>query len=116
MSAHISHHDRLSWNNGFHSGANISTSCWRWRVASTPKCSMCRKHGGFKCPDCFGGPLLCKDCCVEFHRHSPFHRPLQWTSTHYTPVSLQSLGLVLFLGHNGAPCPQTVEVCTYPSI
>src|SRR6266702_146174 len=83
---------------------------------STPKCSMCRKHGGFKCLNCFGGPLLCKDCCVEFHRHSPFHRPLQWTSTHYTSVSLQSLGLVLFLGHNGAPCPQTVEVCTYPSI
>src|SRR6266571_5390968 len=36
MSAHISHHDRLSWNNGFHSGANISTSCWRWRVGHPP--------------------------------------------------------------------------------
>ncbi|KAH8995501.1 hypothetical protein EDB86DRAFT_2829415 [Lactarius hatsudake] len=41
--------------------------------------------------------------------HSPFHWPLLWTATHYTPVSLHSLGYVLFFGHAGEPCPQTVE-------
>src|ERR1700733_9002035 len=79
---------------------------------SIPKCSLCNRHGDIKCPDCFGAPLFCKGCCVKAHRCSPFHHPLQWTTTHYTPVSLHSLGLVLFLGHGGAPCPNTVEVCT----
>src|SRR6266568_8374786 len=83
---------------------------------STPKCSMCKVYAGFKCPDCFGAPLLCKDCCVETHRCSPFHRPLKWTATHYSPVTLQSLGLVLFLGHGGVPCPRTVEVCSHTGI
>ncbi len=80
----------------------------------TPKCSICKKHGDVKCPDCFGTPLFCQGCCVNAHRHSPFHRPLQWTATHYTQVSLHYLGFVLFIGHEGAPCPQTVEVCIYP--
>jgi hypothetical protein len=79
----------------------------------TPNCVVCNKRGDIKCPDCFGAPLFCKGCCVKQHRHSPFHRPLQWTTTHYTPVSLHSLGLVLFIGHGGAPCPHTVEVCRY---
>ncbi|KAH9024662.1 hypothetical protein EDB84DRAFT_1564332 [Lactarius hengduanensis] len=51
----------------------------------------------------------CSDCCLEAHRRSPFHRPLQWNLTHYTQVSLHSLGLSICLGHDGAPCPQTVE-------
>lgn len=82
---------------------------------SSPKCSICNRDAGIKCPDCFGSPLFCKGCCVEAHRRSPFHRPLVWTATHYTPVSLHSLGFVLFIGHNGAPCPQTVEVCLHSS-
>ncbi|KAH9016367.1 hypothetical protein EDB84DRAFT_1276902 [Lactarius hengduanensis] len=76
---------------------------------SFPKCSVCHEHGDIKCPDCVGAPLFCKSCCVKVHRHSPFHRPLLWTATHYTPVSLHSLGYVLFFGHAGEPCPQTVE-------
>lgn len=84
--------------------------------SSTPKCSICNKHCDIKCPDCTGAPLFCTGCCVVAHRHSPFHRPLQWTSTHYTPVSLHSLGFVLFIGHEGLPCPETVEVSIYLSI
>ncbi|KAH9033011.1 hypothetical protein EDB85DRAFT_1864729 [Lactarius pseudohatsudake] len=76
---------------------------------SFPKCSVCHEHGDIKCHDCVGAPLFCKSCCVKVHRHSPFHRPLLWTATHYTPVSLHSLGYVLFFGHAGEPCPQTVE-------
>ncbi|KAH9015408.1 hypothetical protein EDB85DRAFT_1875870 [Lactarius pseudohatsudake] len=76
---------------------------------SIPKCSLCHEHGDIKCPDCVGAPLFCKSCCVKVHRHSPFHRPLLWTATHYTPVSLHSLGYMLFFGHAGEPCPQTIE-------
>ncbi|KAI9443808.1 hypothetical protein H4582DRAFT_1807499 [Lactarius indigo] len=74
------------------------------------KCSMCSKKPEIKCLDCFGPLLFCKDCCLEAHRNSPFHRPLLWNATHYTPVTLHSLGFVLCIGHGGMPCPRTVEV------
>ncbi|KAF8267463.1 hypothetical protein EI94DRAFT_1581029 [Lactarius quietus] len=76
------------------------------------RCSICSSAADIKCPECFGAPSFCRDCCLEAHMHSPFHRPLCWTLTHYTQVSLWSLGFALFLGHCGAPCPKTVEVCT----
>ena len=76
-------------------------------------CSVCYKPACIKCPDCFGSPSYCRDCIPYAHMHSPFHRPLLWTATHSTQVSLQSLGFVLCLGHAGVPCPSTVEVCGY---
>jgi hypothetical protein len=76
-------------------------------------CSVCHNPASIKCPDCFGSPSFCRTCIPYAHRHAPFHRPLLWTATHYTQVSLQSLGFVLCLGHAGAPCPSTVEVCAY---
>ncbi|KAF8256471.1 hypothetical protein EI94DRAFT_1646193 [Lactarius quietus] len=76
---------------------------------ASDRCSMCIGQAVIKCPDCFGTPSFCKDCALESHRCSPFHCPLLWTMTHYTQVSLQSLGFALCLGHGGAPCPKTVE-------
>ncbi|KAN0134638.1 hypothetical protein V8E53_007423 [Lactarius tabidus] len=77
---------------------------------SSNKCSICYGHTNLKCPDCFGSPSYCRGCLPNAHRHSPFHRPLLWTATHYTQVSLQLLGFAFCLGHGGAPCPKTVEV------
>ena len=77
------------------------------------KCSICHGPAVIKCLDCFGSPLYCRDCVSNAHRCSPLHRPLLWTATHYTQVSLQSLGFFLCLGHGGAPCPKTVEVWVY---
>ena len=77
------------------------------------KCSTCHRPAVIKCPDCFGSPSYCRDCVSDAHRCSPFHWPLLWTATHYTQVSLQSLGFFLCLGHGGAPCPKTVEVWVY---
>ena len=76
-------------------------------------CSVCHSPACIKCPDCFGSPSFCRTCIPYAHQHTPFHRPLLWTATHYTQVSLQSLGFALCLGHAGAPCPSTVEVCVY---
>ncbi|KAH8994378.1 hypothetical protein EDB86DRAFT_2805115 [Lactarius hatsudake] len=73
------------------------------------KCSKCTKKPEIRCPDCFGSLSFCKECCLDAHRNSPFHRPLLWNTTHYTPVTLHSLGFALYIGHGGAPCPQTPE-------
>src|ERR1700744_4621685 len=76
-------------------------------------CSICHRNACIKCPDCFGSPFYCRVCVPYAHRHSPFHRPLLWSTTHYTQVTLQSLGFALCFGHAGIPCPSTVEVCIY---
>ncbi|KAN0135024.1 hypothetical protein V8E53_007142 [Lactarius tabidus] len=74
------------------------------------KCSICFKGSAhIKCSDCFGGNGFCKDCCLQYHGQSPFHRLLQWNGNHYVPTSLNALGFILFLGHGGNPCLKTVE-------
>ncbi|KAN0128275.1 hypothetical protein V8E53_013944 [Lactarius tabidus] len=62
-----------------------------------------------KCSDCLGGNYFCRDCCIKSHKCTPFHRLACWTGSHFTPVSLHSLGFLIFLGHHGNPCPLTVE-------
>ncbi|KAF8257714.1 hypothetical protein EI94DRAFT_1552995, partial [Lactarius quietus] len=72
---------------------------------ASDRCSMCIGQAVIKCPDCFGTPSFCKDCALESHRCSPFHHSLLWTMTHYTQVSLQSLGFALCLGHAASGNP-----------
>ncbi|KAH8984882.1 hypothetical protein EDB86DRAFT_2833344 [Lactarius hatsudake] len=42
-------------------------------------------------------------------RHAHRWKAVEDLTTHYTPVTLHSLGYALCIGHGGAPCPQTVE-------
>jgi hypothetical protein len=79
-------------------------------LTQAPKCSMCTSIMEVKCSDCFGGNYLCRPCCLQVHKRSPFHRMSRWTGTHFTPTTLYSLEFKLCLGHNGEPCPLTVEV------
>ncbi|KAN0141115.1 hypothetical protein V8E53_000871 [Lactarius tabidus] len=79
-------------------------------VTEDGKCSMCTKQMEIKCTDCIGGNYFCRECCLQAHMRSPFHRIAQWTGAHFAPTSLCRLGFRPLLGHNGAPCPLTVEV------
>ncbi|KAH9018398.1 hypothetical protein EDB85DRAFT_1873822 [Lactarius pseudohatsudake] len=78
-------------------------------LTSAPKCSMCTKSMQIKCSDCIGGNYFCKDCCLRSHMRSPFHRISRWTGSHFAPISLMLLGFKLCFGHDGKPCPLTVE-------
>ena len=81
--------------------------------STSHNCSRCSQGPAYiKCSDCFRGNTFCKPCCLQYHRRSPFHHLLQWNGKHYSPISLYSLGFILFLGHNGTPCPKTMEVFT----
>ncbi len=81
---------------------------------SSPPCSICSARcADIKCSDCCGANIFCKVCCLNMHKRSPFHRPLHWTGSNYVPTSLYSLGYLLCLGHDGEPCPKTVEVRSY---
>ncbi|KAG8902995.1 hypothetical protein FRC01_009382, partial [Tulasnella sp. 417] len=86
----------------------------------------------FRCPQCFGRPLLCGPCLITSHQHSPFHWPEQWVDKNYVSdkipahwkdarpahygyfkrTSLRNVGLHIGLGHSGALCPRSHPVDT----
>ena len=72
-------------------------------------CSLCSQQDPiFRCLDCYGQHLLCKDCLIKSHVQHPFHRPQQWKEGSFEKVSLCDLGYVFNLGHSGSgpPCPK----------
>ncbi|KAI6101892.1 hypothetical protein F5141DRAFT_1008568, partial [Pisolithus sp. B1] len=68
-------------------------------------CKTCGKDGVYRCPDCMHQPLLCTDCCHSMHAAHPFHRIQQWAGDFFKDSALHMTGLLLHLGHDGAPCP-----------
>lgn len=73
----------------------LSTTC--------PNCKTAQ--GELRCKDCFGGALLCKDCCLFLHQRLPCHRLERWSGGFFIDTSLHKEGFMLHLGHNGDRCP-----------
>lgn len=61
----------------------------------------------YRCTDCSGTPTSCVGCLKENHALLPFHSAEKWNGSHFERVALGSIavGVKLFLGHEGAPCP-----------
>ncbi|KAI9428962.1 hypothetical protein H4582DRAFT_1828355 [Lactarius indigo] len=85
-------------------------------LTSAPNCSMCTSSMQIKCSDCIGGKYFCKECCLQTHMRSPFHRVSRWTGTHFAPMSLMSIGFKLCFGHDGRPCPLTTRSASLVSV
>ncbi|EAU81166.2 hypothetical protein CC1G_10453 [Coprinopsis cinerea okayama7 len=72
-------------------------------------CIACAGCGGpeplWRCLECVGRRELCRVCMREKHRDLPFHRVERWDETHWNPAWLWQIGVVIPLGHGGAPCP-----------
>jgi hypothetical protein len=84
------------------------TELLRLEAAPTDRnCSLCHDcAGSYRCIDCgMAEPLLCEQCCVRSHQGLPFHRIQHWTGKFFAPHTLDDLGLVIHMGHDGAPCP-----------
>ncbi|KAG1778278.1 hypothetical protein EV702DRAFT_1026696 [Suillus placidus] len=64
-----------------------------------PGSSECNGYPEYRCRDCFGMALYCKDCTVSRHRESPLHRIQHWDDRHFKCTSLKDLGLRIQLGH-----------------
>ncbi|KAI9068672.1 hypothetical protein FKP32DRAFT_1672009 [Trametes sanguinea] len=80
------------------------------------KCTTCPdadKAGDavIRCQDCTPGPLICSDCAVRRHAHSPYHRVQRWDGRSFERTSLKALGLVVGLGHcpDAPPCTNPVQ-------
>ncbi|KAF7795849.1 hypothetical protein EIP86_007016 [Pleurotus ostreatoroseus] len=64
---------------------------------ATYRCDDCHEIADFK--------DQCDVCIVAYHARSPFHRIKRFNGSYYEKVTLQSLGLVIQLGHkHGDPC------------
>ncbi|KAH9884219.1 hypothetical protein C8Q73DRAFT_644132 [Cubamyces lactineus] len=60
-----------------------------------------------RCYDCLGRPHYCETCLLRTHRRTPFHRIWQWSTEDgfWHKTTTGALGMKLWGGHNGAPCP-----------
>ncbi|PPR03501.1 hypothetical protein CVT24_012668 [Panaeolus cyanescens] len=78
------------------------------KVEKCPDCvSRKREQPGdaiYRCESCFMGDLVCQDCCLHRHKKQPFHQIEKWTGTHFTSVSLRSMGLRIQLNHINMTC------------
>ncbi|KAJ7210362.1 hypothetical protein GGX14DRAFT_565567 [Mycena pura] len=73
-------------------------------------CRDCRNaHASaiFRCRNCFGDALLCRDCMVARHADNPLHRIEMWNDNFFESTSLKTLGMRIQLGTHplGQACP-----------
>ncbi|KAG1851559.1 hypothetical protein C8R48DRAFT_750003 [Suillus tomentosus] len=54
----------------------------------------------FRCKECFGMAMYCKECVIEHHRCLPLHIVEKWNGLFFERISLKKLGLRVQLGHN----------------
>ncbi|QRV97909.1 hypothetical protein RhiJN_25928 [Ceratobasidium sp. AG-Ba] len=78
------------------------------------RCDSCSKETKdlYRCLFCLGLWSHCSSCLVASHQFQHTHRPQVWNGTYWTNVSLADLGLVLSLGHRGAPCELNEKTST----
>ncbi|KAF9781630.1 hypothetical protein BJ322DRAFT_1010663 [Thelephora terrestris] len=62
-------------------------------------CGECKVGAIYRCKDCFGGEVTCKECILQDHESHPLHSLEKWTGSFFEPTTLTSLGHVVQLGH-----------------
>jgi hypothetical protein len=75
-------------------------------------CHCLRGPALFRCAGheyCFGAKLFCQACILLRHKWLPFHRTEQWNGKTFVDFSLEKMGYILYLGHNGEKCPNLSE-------
>ncbi|THU80292.1 hypothetical protein K435DRAFT_585037, partial [Dendrothele bispora CBS 962.96] len=58
----------------------------------------------YRCRDCHGRRMLCRECCLTSHRYNPFHRIEIWEGSSYKVGTLDAIGFVLNMGHATDEC------------
>lgn len=65
-------------------------------------------EGVYRCLDCLGEPETCSACCKGDHARLPFHRVKFWNGRFFERSDLNTLGIIIHLGHRGAACPSSI--------
>ncbi|KAL0564209.1 hypothetical protein V5O48_017844 [Marasmius crinis-equi] len=67
-----------------------------------------------QCEDCRFSAPTCNQCFVRNHKHCPLHWAQVWNNKFFDRQEPSSLGLDVFLGHNGEHCPLVNYSVTKP--
>ncbi|KAJ7903747.1 hypothetical protein B0H14DRAFT_3421928 [Mycena olivaceomarginata] len=67
----------------------------------------CSRPAKYRCSECYGVQLFCRECIVNGHMTRPLCRIERWNGTFFQKRELQHLGLRVQLCHPGnQPCPR----------
>ncbi|KAI0702117.1 hypothetical protein C8Q76DRAFT_632973, partial [Earliella scabrosa] len=73
-------------------------------------CVLCQKHPAeYRCEECSGRLIVCKECLVAQHTRLPCHRVQYFNGAFFECSSLRELGVVIQLGHGGLPCANSAK-------
>ncbi|KAG2049430.1 hypothetical protein BDR06DRAFT_984372 [Suillus hirtellus] len=74
-------------------------------------CCLCSAESTvYRCHDCLSEPLFCLKCCRDEHQRLPFHKIGKWNGGFFEEMSLTKMGMEIYLGHQGKPCPVLGEI------
>ncbi|OJT07897.1 hypothetical protein TRAPUB_1209 [Trametes pubescens] len=74
------------------------------------RCHGCDKSkASLRCTECECRKLFCKSCIVNRHKDLALHHIKTWDGDHFKRVSLESLGLIIQLGHDNETCDKPAE-------
>ena len=62
--------------------------------------------------DCSNKMPVCVLCCRNAHKHNIFHRVEKWNGWFFQKGGLWQVGIKIYLGHNGKPCPRSAAALT----
>ncbi|MDX6295879.1 MAG: hypothetical protein QOH50_5049 [Kribbellaceae bacterium] len=73
-------------------------------------CTACKIGKSlWRCLDCMDTCMLCVLCFRHRHQHLPFHRVEKWNGRFFQRGSLWQVGVKIYLGHQGAVCPNSID-------
>ncbi|KAJ7482922.1 hypothetical protein B0H11DRAFT_1723465, partial [Mycena galericulata] len=64
-----------------------------------PRCQDTLKQAKYRCRECGGGVLLCRECCLEKHADAPLHIVDEWSGVYFYRRPLIDLGQRIQFGH-----------------
>jgi hypothetical protein len=71
-----------------------------------PQCGIGRPK--WRCLDCMDKTPICVLCCRNRHKLDIFHRVEKWNGRYYQKGALWQVGVKIYMGHNGSPCPGSI--------
>ncbi|KAH9911957.1 uncharacterized protein BXZ73DRAFT_56700, partial [Epithele typhae] len=78
-----------------------------FKNGSSAVCQACNVPGAdLRCTRCGTRALYCDGCVVKRHRNLELHILERWVRGKFVKTDLRSLGAVVQLGHDSAPCPR----------
>ena len=76
-------------------------------------CTKCRTgRAVWCCLDCCNKRPICVLCCRNGHKQEVFHRVEKWNGRFFQKGALWQVGVKIYLGHGGKPCPKSGSALT----